>query len=190
MSEHIDAAQYIAEIRAFRQEKNRFFASSAQSPIPAAQRRAGFTGLRYYEPDLAFRVAATLIPFDTPEVVPLGSTMGDIRQYVRYGELHFTIVDQECRLTAYKDAETLDSDDLFIPFKDATSNSTTYGAGRYIEVEGDSAEAGPRTITLDFNQAYNPWCAYNANYSCTLPPVENTLPIAILAGEKTYVIAH
>ncbi|HEX5571786.1 MAG TPA: DUF1684 domain-containing protein, partial [Ktedonobacterales bacterium] len=74
-------------------------------------------------------------------------------------------------------------------FRDATTGQESYGAGRYLEVEVERDAEGKLYTTLDFNLAYSPWCAYNPAYSCTLPPVENTLSVPIRAGERVYA-AH
>lgn len=185
--EHSDVQQYIQQLEAFRRGKDDVFATSPESPIPAEDLDR-FHGLRYYPPDLAFRVEATLTPFANPQVVTLGSTQGDLREQLRYGELRFTIIGQECRLTAYKDAGDPYATSLFIPFRDATSGGETYGAGRYVEAEDEETSTGPHTVVVDFNLAYSPWCAYSPVYSCMLPPQENTLPIAIIAGELLYPI--
>jgi uncharacterized protein (DUF1684 family) len=184
--QRVDPARYIFEITLYRQRKDESFASSSDSPIPAEQQGEQFAGLKYYPPDLAFRVEADLNPFDTPEVVMLGSTKGDIRRQLHYGELRFRIIGEECRLLAFRDADDPTDTELFVPFRDATSGGETYGAGRYLEVADESADAAPHaphTVILDFNLAYSPWCAYNDHYSCILPPPENTLHVAILAGE-------
>lgn len=183
----VDSQHYFRELSAYRQRKDELFASSPESPIPPDQRDERFPGLRYYPPDLAYRVVADLTPFDSPQTVLLGSTKGDIRPQLRYGELRFRITDQECRLLAFKDAGDAGSVDLFVPFRDSTSGHETYGAGRYLEVKEDCASG---QVILDFNLAYNPWCSYNEAYSCTLPPPENTLSIPIKAGERIYPLDH
>lgn len=191
MTDAIDPARYAEELRQFRAQKDEFFASSAQSPIPLAARATSFGGLTYFAPDVRFRVRAALRPFASPEVVPLGSTKGDIRPQLRYGELIFTLDGRACRLTAYKDAGEPDAPALFVPFRDTTSGRESYGAGRYLETEEETAAAGAeRHAVLDFNLAYSPWCAYNEAYSCTLPPAENTLPVAVTAGERTFADGH
>jgi uncharacterized protein len=191
MTEAIDPARYAEELRQFRAQKDEFFASSAQSPIPAATRATTFGGLAYFAPDVRFRVRAALRPFANPDVVPLGSTKGDIRPQLRYGELIFTLDGRACRLTAYKDADDPDAPALFVPFRDTTSGRESYGAGRYLETEEETAaEGAERHTVLDFNLAYSPWCAYNEAYSCTLPPAENTLPVAVTAGERTFAGGH
>lgn len=192
MSDNEDqsVAAYSAEVNEFRRQKDQFFATSAQSPIPRELRAAGFTGLRYYPPDLTYRVEAELVPFDEPEIVPLGTTQGEIRRHIRYGELRFTILGEEGRLVAFKSADEPGSNELFVPFKDSTSGADTYGAGRYIETEDESSERAPHPVIIDFNLAYNPWCAYNVAYSCTLPPAENRLTIPIMAGELIFPVDH
>jgi uncharacterized protein len=191
MIDTIDPARYAEELRRFRAQKDEFFASSDQSPIPAAARATSFDGLTYFAPDVRFRVRAALRPFANPDVVPLGSTKGDIRPQLRYGELIFTLDGHACRLTAYKDADEPESPALFVPFRDATSGRESYGAGRYLETEEETAApGGERHAVLDFNLAYSPWCAYNEAYSCTLPPAENTLPVAVTAGERTFADGH
>lgn len=189
MSRSDEDERYVREVEEDRRQKDAAFRAAPQSPIPAAE-RATFAGLAYFAPDPAYRVSATLTPFAQPEVVMLGSTKGDVRPQLRFGELRFTIGGQECRLTGYKDAGDPDAADLFVPFRDTTTGRESYGAGRYIEAEDPGGGAEPREVTLDFNLAYNPWCAYNADYSCTLPPAENLLAVAVSAGEKTYGAGH
>lgn len=182
------AEEYVVAISAFRAEKDAYFGSAPDSPIPAHNRGARFAGLRYYPPDPAFRVQAEVVLFDHPEMVPLGSTKGDVRPQTRYAELRFTLDDEPCRLLAFTDpgAANPDQTELFVPFRDATSGTDTYGAGRYLETSVETQPDGTRFAELDFNLAYSPWCAYNAAYSCTLPPAENRLNVSVRAGERTY----
>ena len=189
MRQSEDERRYVREIQEERGQKEAAFRAAPQSPIPADE-RARFAGLEYYPPDPAFRVEATLAPFERPEVVMLGSTKGDVRPQLRFGELRFSLAGQECRLTGYKDAGDPDAGELFVPFRDATTGHETYGAGRYLETGDPGGGLDPRPVTLDFNLAYSPWCAYSAAYSCTLPPAENVLPVAVTAGEKTYGAGH
>ena len=177
---------YIDQLNAFRQEKDRFFASSHQSPIPHEERHSGFGGLNYYSPDLAYRVAAEVTPFEHPEIVQMGTSTGEIRPQLRYAELRFRIGDQELRLIGFTDPDVSHTHELFVPFRDATSGHDTYGAGRYLEIELEHHADNTHTAVVDFNLAYNPYCAYSPYYSCPIPPHENTLPIAIPAGERNY----
>ncbi len=177
--------EYIWEIKQFRHQKDQFFATSPDAPIPSHERKQ-FQGLRYFEPDPAYRVEAELERFSAPEIVQLGTTTGRITQHYRYGEVRFTLNGEACRLTAYKSADTLDDEEdhsLFLPFRDVTTGQESYGSGRYLEVEEDF---NADRLVLDFNLAYNPWCAYNEMYSCVLPPAENRLAVAVRAGERSY----
>ena len=178
-------SDYIAAVNAYRTHKDEAFGASPDSPIARAE-RASFGGLRYFPPDPAYRVVASVVPFAQQEVVQLGSTRGDIRPQVRFAELRFTLAGQELRLTGFQDVNPTDGDELFVPFRDATTGKESYGAGRYLEAQVAEDERGGLTALLDFNLAYSPWCAYNDDYSCTLPPVENTLSVAIQAGEQAY----
>lgn len=148
------------------------------SPIPAEQ-RAAFAGLRYFPPDSGFAVDAELVPFDPPRPVEMMATKGDIRHMLRYGRLRFALAGTSYELTAYKFDSTTPL--LFVPFRDATNGSETYAVGRYIDLE---EQPGARRYRLDFNRAYNPYCAYNVGYTCPIVPAENTLPVSVKAGER------
>ena len=186
---NIPQDEYTREMTAYRQQKDQFFATSPQSPIPASE-RSGFHGLRYFAPDQAYRVLAQLVRFPSMEVVQLGTTTGRITEHFRYGEARFTLNSQPCRLTAYKSVPAHGHEhhhedrELFLPFRDATTGKESYGAGRYLEVEEESGGAGQ--LVLDFNLAYSPWCSYSDQYSCVLPPAENKLAVEVRAGEQSY----
>lgn len=181
-----DDAEYTHDVNAFRKEKDQFFATSRQSPIPQEERLGGFSGLNYYPPELAFRVLAQVVPFEHPDIVPMATSTGDIRQQARYAELRFRIGDQDVTLVGFTDPNVGHTHELFVPFRDATSGHDTYGAGRYLEIALNHHADNTHTAVIDFNLAYNPYCAYNPNYSCPIPPRENTLPVAITAGERNY----
>jgi uncharacterized protein (DUF1684 family) len=106
------------------------------------------------------------------------TSTGDVQNYVKYGRFQFEVNGEPAALTVY----TSDRGDMFVPFADATGGSETYGAGRYLEVE----KIGNDRIHVDFNLAYNPWCAYSPAYSCPIPPAENRLEVPIRAGEKLF----
>lgn len=178
--------EYVDEVNAFRQEKDRFFATTQQSPIPREERGDHFGGLSYYPPDPAYRVAAEVTPFEHPDVIEMATSTGDIRPQLRYAELRFHIGDQELRLVGFTDPDVSHTHELFVPFRDATSGHETYGAGRYLEIELEHHADDSHTATIDFNLAYNPYCAYSPYYNCPLPPAENALPVAIPAGERNY----
>ncbi|WP_420151855.1 DUF1684 domain-containing protein [Spirosoma sp.] len=175
LDESVNPAAYRQEIEKQRNEKNRFLKSDAQSPV---KDKTNFKGLVYFEPDPAYRVAARLEPFaDKTQKLVVRMSDGSEEVYDKFAHAVFSLNDKTGRLLIVKLQNTYS-----ILFRDATSNKETYGGGRYIELNPDQL-TGNRVI-LDFNTAYNPYCAYNPTYACPIPPAENTLPIAIKAGEK------
>lgn len=149
---------------------------SAHSPLDPAARH-GFSGLRYYEPnpDLAFTLQVE--PANGARI-RIQTSDGGERMYEKAARASFEVDGEPVSLTLYSTGHP----GYFVPFRDATSGKETYGAGRYLDIEPD--EDG--TVTIDFNYAYNPFCAYNDAYSCPLPPVENWLPVPIEAGERDW----
>jgi uncharacterized protein (DUF1684 family) len=182
LTEMIDdkAKDWIRHVQDFRKGKDEFFATSHDSPV-AHSKGGSFKGLRYFPPDLKYRLHATLHRYDNPEKVTMTTSKGTRQQFHRLGYLEFDIEGQKVRLQAYKSAER-ESNELFIPFRDGTSGKETYGAARYLDIEGNS----DNRYVLDLNYAYNPYCAYSEDYVCPLPPKENWLEARILAGEMSY----
>lgn len=172
---------YQAAIDGFRSEKDAFFKSSSQSPIPADQRES-FDGLPYYpvDPDLVFE-GLVLEPYagDEPTSFQIPTSDGKLRPARRAGTFTFDLTGAPRRLTAYT-FENGQSDSLFVPFLDETSGHETYGAGRYLDLEPDD----DGTYAIDFNLAYHPSCVYEPQYSCPLTPAENRLATRIEAGER------
>ncbi|ADI15148.1 DUF1684 domain-containing protein [Truepera radiovictrix] len=161
----------------WRRDKDRYFESSPDAPVEGP-----FAGLTYYPEDGAYAVEALLEPFDPPQTVWLTTSAGDAQPYRRYGRATFTLAGRTLQLTLFVPAHLASGEPerFFIPFRDATSGTETYGAGRYLEA---GAATGGR-VTLDFNYAYHPFCAYSARYRCPLPPAENHLGVPIRAGER------
>jgi uncharacterized protein (DUF1684 family) len=167
---------YIDTIEAERVEKDRFFRTHPYSPI---EDRSSFTGLNYYPPDPALRFELPLQKAEQVEELTIQTSTGDEQTYHRLGTVGFEIDGEPAALAIY---QSPDHDGLFVPFRDATSGQETYGAGRYLE----PAELAGDRLLVDFNLAYNPYCAYSEQYSCPLPPLENWLKVPIRAGEKAY----
>jgi uncharacterized protein (DUF1684 family) len=172
----------MTELEHFRAQKDAFFKTHPQSPLTDEQ-QATFTGLRYFPENPELRLVLPLEEFAERDTVVMQTSTGDERHYTRYGRLHFTVDGQDVALTVYADVDT---GAFFLPFVDALRGRETYGAGRYLDPEllADSQ------FLVDFNLAYNPYCAYNDDWSCPLTPVENWLPVAIRAGEQLYDTAH
>ncbi|HXA42704.1 MAG TPA: DUF1684 domain-containing protein [Candidatus Solibacter sp.] len=178
----------LAEFRAARDELLR---THPQSPIQEGE-RASFPGIRYFTADPAYRVASRLEPSESEEeiLIETGGPDGDIR-YGRAGTLAFRIGDADCRLTVFSLIGY--GGGLFLPFRDSTSGHQTYGGGRYLmdTIKGSDrlcleSRPGSDEVTIDFNYAYNPSCAYDPHWACPLAPRENWLPVPVEAGEMSY----
>jgi uncharacterized protein len=167
---------YIAGIQEERAMKDRFFRMDPYSPIQA---RTSFDGLDYYDPKPDYRYTLTLQPAENKEVLSFQTSTGDEQIYDRLGTVEFEVEGEVARLAIYQSPQ---HEELFLPFRDATSGHETYGAGRYLEPH----DLGGGELLVDFNLCYNPFCAYSDDYSCPLPPFENHLTVAIRAGEKAY----
>lgn len=163
------------ELTAMRHEKDTFFRQSPHSPLSPEQ-QARFSGLRYYPPNEALEFAVTVQPFADQKRMQMQTSTGDVQTYVRYGEFTFEVEGQTARLTVYSGPNG-----FFLPFVDANGGGETYGAGRYLEPE----KLGDSRFLVDFNQAYNPYCAYSSGWSCPIPPSENRISVAIRAGEMS-----
>lgn len=162
-----------------RAEKDDFLATHPQSPIPPADRDE-FDGLDYFDLDTEYRVVARFERARETEAVPLETTQGPSQEYERVGVLGFQLGGDHHALTAFH-AEGADS--LFVPFTDETTGDETYGRGRYLDVDAVDATDGD-SVVVDFNLAYNPFCAYADSFSCALPPEENHVSVAVRAGER------
>jgi uncharacterized protein (DUF1684 family) len=159
-----------------RREKDEFFKTSRHSPLEPGQKRQ-FAGLRYYPENPALRLDLPLERFENPTLVTIPTSTGDEREYWHVGQVRFEVDGQEAVLQVYEADYG-----YFLPFSDATAPAETYGAGRYLEPE----DLGGGLLRVDFNLAYNPYCAYNERWSCPLPPAANRLKVRIEAGEKNF----
>lgn len=183
--QRVDRPQRVSDpLLEARIKKDESFKSGPNSPIPEAD-RPRFKGLRYFDPDPKYRFQARLQRYPRPEQIRMLTNTVEVRQGLKYGYFEFDIQGQKCRIQVYRmtDDET-GTPYLFIPFRDATSGRETYGGGRYLDLEENTSGL----YSLDFNLAYNPSCVYGKEFSCPLPPRENTLPVPILAGEKNYAL--
>ena len=170
---------YAEEIGAWRAEKDQFMRASNESPIPQAQ-RASFAPLKYFAIDEEYRVAAALKMIQSDEVIEMDTSDGKKRRMRRVGTLQFTLKGQPHTLTAFVDASANDMRRLFVPFTDLTAGTETYPGGRYLDLDRTSTAV----YDLDFNRAYHPFCYFNPEYICPVPPKENRLTVPIRAGEK------
>lgn len=173
-----DDGDYVSQIQAARAAKDEAFRNAPDKPVPP-NRLNDFLPLKYFSPDPEYVVPASLKLAGKRTIVEAPTSMGKIRTQERVGVLEFTLKGQPLTLGAFIEAGA-DVNRLFVPFSDLTSGTETYSAGRYMEL--DRTPTG--LYNIDFNQAYNPWCYYNADFDCPYPPKENRLPLPIRAGER------
>ncbi|MEI6574683.1 MAG: DUF1684 domain-containing protein [Bacteroidota bacterium] len=167
--------------------KNQEFIDPKQSPLPEEE-IAGFKGLNYYAYNPLYRVKAILKKNPNPKVFKMKTTTERRPEYRTFGELQFQLLGKNYTLQVYQRVEPINKEGyenyLFLPFTDETSGRETYGGGRFLDVFLNEGQ----DIYIDFNIAYNPYCAYNHKFSCPIPPEENDLPIKVFAGEKPYKV--
>jgi len=184
-----DESSYLSEVAQARANTNRVFAELPEcgtpsspdecSPVPAA-RRAELLPLRYYEVDPSYNVPAALRLSEDRPVFEMPTSTGTLRKMQRVGVLEFRLGGQPMTLAAFVPNGTRRIESLFVPFADMTTGGETYPAGRYLDL--DPTATG--IYAIDFNRAYNPYCAYNNTYECPYPPPSNRLKVAVRAGEK------
>jgi len=168
----------MSQLDQFRAQKDDFFLHDWQSPLTPEQRRE-FTGLQYYPENPALCLTLPIEPYADQTLVTMQTSTGGAREYVKYGQFSFEINGGSATLQVYQDP---DGEYFFLPFVDATAPEETYGAGRYLDIEQNH----DGTFTIDFNYAYNPYCAYSDKWSCPIPPQENRLKVRIEAGEMKF----
>jgi uncharacterized protein (DUF1684 family) len=168
------------ELEAFRAEKDDFFAHDPQSPLMPEQ-KSDFRGLHYFVENPELRLAVTAEELPAKERVEMQTSTGEVQAYFRHSRFRFNVDRQEAELTIYEGPHG-----FFLPFVDSLAGRETYPAGRYLEPE---PLPGGRFL-VDFNMAYNPYCAYNEHWSCPLTPFENRLKVPIRAGEKLFDAGH
>lgn len=173
----------IEDINNYKEEKDNYFKDPETSPL-SSKDLTEFESLEYFPINLKFRIKAKFKKHAVVKLFYMKTTTDRLPKYGRFAELSFEIDGKTYTLQAYQSQSLIGSEGyenyLFIPFTDLTSGDTSYGGGRYMDV--DIPEGGE--VTLDFNKTYNPYCAYNNKYSCPVPPRENDLNVEILTGVK------
>lgn len=174
-----DGGALLKEIADTREAKERLMLDDQDSPIPKDKRKV-LLPLRYYPPDLSYRVPAALHLADERPVFEMPTSTGTLRRFQLVGSLEFTLAGQSHTLGAFvPEGEPIIN--LFVPFADMTTGTETYSAGRYLDIH----RTATGIYTIDFNHAYNPYCAYNETYECPYPPASNRLTLPVHAGEKS-----
>jgi len=177
--------QYKKESEQFRKELNESF-KNPETSILLAEDFKEFKGLKFYPIDEKFIVSAKFIRTPDEEPFKMPTTTERLPEYIKYGELHFYILDKSIKLSVYQEINLRNKagfeDYLFLPFTDLTNGEETYGGGRYLDLRIPQKEK----VIINFNNAYNPYCAYNPKYSCPIPPETNDIPLRIEAGVKAF----
>ncbi|MEM6261051.1 MAG: DUF1684 domain-containing protein [Bacteroidota bacterium] len=173
---------FVKGLKKYRKAQQKKYKNPDVSPV--RDKAKIFPGLVFFPGDTAYRVAATLVPSqDTlPFLIPTSNPERP-KEFVRYGYLEFELHGDSLRLAVYRLRRNgkVFGTSLFLPFNDATNGSTTYGGGRYLDLP---LPKPGELVTIDFNRAYHPYCAYSDGWSCPIPPAENRLEVAVEAGEK------
>ncbi|HAI44402.1 MAG TPA: DUF1684 domain-containing protein, partial [Maribacter sp.] len=183
--ESITKSDKLADILLFQEELNAEFKNPESSPLPD-RFRIDFESLEFFEPDTNYIVEAELVR--TPEALPFSmpTTTGRESTEVVYGIAKFTLNGKDHELEIYQSPELITQaeyeDYLFLPFTDNTNGEETYGGGRYLDLRIPKGNK----IILNFNKAYNPYCAYNKKFSCPIVPKVNNLDTEIKVGVKAF----
>ena len=179
------AQKDVAAAEKFQSELNKSYADSLKSPLMKDDLKQ-FKGLDFYPIDEKYIVEAIFIRTKKEKSFKMKTTTSRTPIYKKYGELHFSIDGKELKLNVYQNVDLKKKpgydDYLFLPFSDLTCGKDSYIGGRYIDMRIPKSEI----VIVDFNQAYNPYCAYNYEYSCPIVPLENDLDIEINAGVKKF----
>ncbi len=170
----------MSKLSEFREGKDRYFGQDPDAPLTPEQ-QGRFAGLAYYPENSALQFALTIDELNDQEkeTIEMATSTGDSQPYVRWGTISFQVEGETATLTVYRDE---DDGEFFLPFTDLTSGQSSYGEGRYVDLQ----PLHHGRFLVDFNYAYNPYCAYNPNWSCPIPPSENRLNVTVDAGEKSF----
>lgn len=178
-----DSAAVIKNIIQFQNELNKEYKSPGTSPLPKEKREA-FTQINFFTINPQYNVNAMFTRTPDEKVFNMPTSGNEKKVYVKYAEVTFSLLGQGYKLNVYQSIELMQNRKyrkyLFIPFRDATSGKETYGGGRYIDLTIPSTDS----VIIDFNKAYQPYCAYTEGYNCPIPPKENYLPVKIEAGVR------
>ena len=170
----------MTDLESFRAEKDDFFAHDPQSPLTSQQKKE-FRGLNYFPENAALRLDVQAEELPSKERMEMQTSTGDVQVYFRHSRFRFPVDGQDAELTIYEADYG-----FFLPFVDSLAGKETYPAGRYLEPE----QLADGRFLIDFNVAYNPYCAYNEHWSCPLTPFENRLKVPIRAGEMLFDSEH
>lgn len=184
--QEMSSVEYGKLIDTHRKEYQKALALDDLSPIEG---KKDIKNMQYFDVDQTWKIKCLFIRTYDAKPFEMATLNGEKKPFIKYGELLFEVDGKGTqRINVYQSLKTLKipafKDVLFVPFKDLTNGETTFNGGRYIDLKINDTQQG--IVYLDFNKAYNPWCAYGDGFSCPVPPAENTLNFKVTAGEKIY----
>ena len=180
----LSAQTYTEKLEEHREKYISDFLTDEHSPLT----KKDIKHLDFYAIDSTYAVTGMITI--TPDAIPfdMATSLGIIKRYVQYGTISFQLHDSTFTLSIYQSMKLREQEEykdyLFVPFNDNTNYTETYGGGRYMDFR--MGEIADGKLLVDFNKAYNPYCAYSGGYACPVPPAENKLNTNIKAGEKQY----
>lgn len=174
---------YIAKIEKYRTEKNDEMKNDPSSPFNAKV-KIEFHDLKYFNVDPSFVFRSMLYEFEPKDTVTIYGTKGEPRKTIRFGYVVMTYQNKQYKINVYQGSTINGQIYYSIWFTDKTTNNESYGVGRYIDFE--KVDDPNNEYEIDFNLAYNPYCAYSPDYSCAIPTKEDFIPVEIRAGEKKF----
>ena len=178
------AQNYAQEIALHRENYKNNFVAQSNSPL----QKEDLKHLNFFNPDSTYSIKAAVKILKNEKIFKMPTYDGTNKEFIRYAQVNFVLNGQKLKLTLYRNialmANPAYKNLLFLPFNDSSNGASTYGGGRYIDL--DVNHIVNKQIAIDFNKAYNPYCAYSDGYRCPIPPQENRLSIEILAGEKLF----
>ena len=166
----------MSKLEAFRKRRDTFFLKHPRSPLSVEQKK-DFQGMDYFPENPSLELVVEIERFEEKEEIQIETTTGDTQTFARIGRFKFDVEGQETELILYAGEKG-----YFLPFTDALAGKETYKIGRYVEVKPMTEDR----FRIDFNMAYNPFCAYSEGHSCLIPPDENHIDVPIRAGEKVF----
>ncbi|MFH1196845.1 MAG: DUF1684 domain-containing protein [bacterium] len=175
--------EYIAKIEQHRKDQNVYFMNSPDSPFNL-KGKVRFHELNYFEVDPKFKFTSRIFEYQPKDTLTIYGTKGEARKTVKYGFITFKFEERNHILNVYESVSRDGEKYYSIWFTDKTTNDESYGVGRYLDLE--KKEDPEYLYTIDFNLAYNPYCAYSPDYSCAIPTKEDYLDIEVEAGEKKF----
>jgi len=160
-----------------------FYSNPDTTPLDQAEKQ-NFVGITFFPIQKKYKINANYQPIENGKVIPFPTSAGKIKHYKEFGLVKFTLDGKEQELTIYQSSPIQEAyqEHLFLPFTDDTNGVTTYGGGRYIDLSLQDLDLQNNMVIVDFNQAYNPYCAYSERYNCPIPPGNNSMDIEINAG--------